>query len=313
MRSFHKPKQLHKERKETLMETIYAGIRLESPVVNAAGTCKTVEDVREFAKTPVGAITLGSITIEPRSLNPGNTYWMDPEGYHSLNSLGLPNGGKPFYKGALPEMRKIAHAAGKPLVVSVAGFSPEEYATLAEFVGSHGADIVELNLGCPNVWSEGKGQKPIASYEPTLVAQILKAIGTPITLKLSPLPPNILSQVAAVINAFPNVLGVCCSNTWPNGFSWEGGKTAITPGGGKAGFAGPGFKGIALGQVVQFKELLRPDIDIMGAGGVQSGRDVQDYLRAGAKAVSINTAFTNRGFRVFSNILMGLSELAPVT
>lgn len=302
------------------MEITYAGIRLESPVVNAAGTCKTIEDVEQFAQTPIGAITVGSITMEPRELNPGDTYWMDPEGRYSLNSLGLPNGGMPYYEKALPKMRDLAHAEGKPLFVSVAGFSPEEYLHLTAFAASYGADLVELNLGCPNVWGEGGGQKPIASYEPELVGLILTEIvsglltplSTPVTLKLSPLPPNLLYRLVEKLCVFSGdalIRGVVASNTFPNGFGWEGTRTAITPGGGKAGFAGPGFKGIALGQVVQLRELLNADIDVMGAGGVQTGKDVQDYLRAGAKVVGINTAFTNKGFRVFSDVLMEYAEL----
>ncbi|MDP2641095.1 MAG: dihydroorotate dehydrogenase [Candidatus Yanofskybacteria bacterium] len=298
------------------METVFAGISLACPLVNAAGSCKTIEEVEQLAKTPVGAITVGSITMERRELNVGDTYWMDPEGRYSLNSLGLPNGGMPYYEKALPRMRELAHATDKPLIVSVAGFSPKEYHALASFAAQW-ADQVELNLGCSNVWGEG-GQKTIFSYEPVLVDEVLQELKDPffsttvrVTVKLSPLPPNLLSQTAEVLNGSRVVRGVVASNTWPNGFGWDGTKTAITPGGGKAGFAGPGFKGIALGQVVQFRELLRSDIDLMGAGGVQCGKDVQDYRLAGAKAVGINTAFANRGAKVFSNIVQQYVELCP--
>ncbi|ORT94849.1 dihydroorotate dehydrogenase, partial [Frankia casuarinae] len=51
------------------------GVSLEHPIMNAAGTCKTAEDVETFARSAVSMIVVGSITREPRSGNSGNVYW----------------------------------------------------------------------------------------------------------------------------------------------------------------------------------------------------------------------------------------------
>src|SRR3989344_3127833 len=111
--------------------------------MNAAGTCKLLEDVQRLSRSATSAIMVGSITKEERTGNEGDVYWADS--IHSINSLGLPNRGAAYYAAHLPSMVRVAHDEGKPLFVSVAGFSPEEYAHLTEVALKGGADLVELN------------------------------------------------------------------------------------------------------------------------------------------------------------------------
>ena len=300
------------------METSIAGIRLDHPIMNAAGPrCKTVEEIQQLARTPVAAVMVGSITWEMRPGNQGEVYFSEL-GEFSLNSLGLPNGGRDYYTLYLPEMAQMAHQAGKTLWVSVAGFTPEEYANLTLLAVKHGADVVELNLGCPNVW-EGGTQKRIASFDPLLVEEILKRVQQAVddeinpdapksfALKVSPYSdPLLLEEVAAVVAKSPLVQALTAINTFPNGFAWkENGKSSISPqfSNGLAGMAGPALKAVALGQVIQWRTNLPRHIDVIGAGGVNSGQDVIDYLNAGAKAVQIATAFADQGPQVFDRIL----------
>ena len=67
------------------LETTVAGIKLEHPVMNAAGTVKTKEGVAQMARSASAAVMLGSITYEARGGNTGDTYWASST--HSLNSL----------------------------------------------------------------------------------------------------------------------------------------------------------------------------------------------------------------------------------
>lgn len=302
------------------METSIAGIRLEHPIMNGAGwACKTIEEVQALARAPVSAIVVGSITMEPRLGNPGNVFWQDPAGVYSLNSLGLPNPGCPYYGENLQQMRRTTHNAQKPLIVSIACFSPEEYAELAGFVAAEDVDMVELNLGCPNVWGPG-GQKPIASYEPKLMEKILQLAKEElrqyplvrVAVKISPLPPAILNEVASVIAESGFVDAITATNTIPNGFAWgERWKPAIDPGDGLAGIAGPALKPVSMGVIKQLCQLLPDTIDIIAAGGVRSGSDVADYLNISpkVKAVQVVTAHANEGTGVFGRILMELAGL----
>lgn len=289
------------------------GIRLEHPLMNAAGTCKFLEEVSRLARSAASAILVGSITLEARPGNSGNVYWAGP--MFSLNSLGMPNPGARYYDEQLPAMVERAHDAGKPLFVSVAGFTPAEYGDLASLVLERGADAVELNLGCPNVWHE-KEQKPIACFDPSLVAEIMRRVENGVgaearvAIKISPFSdPSALLEVARVIQGYRVAKAVTTTNTFPNAFCYdESGQPLISPGGGLAGFAGPALKPIGLGQVRQLRNILPDRVQIIGAGGISNGRDVMDYLRAGAAATQIATAFLERYERVFSTFLADLVE-----
>lgn len=148
-------------------------IELSSPIMNAAGIVKSYEDVVKFAKSSVSAVVVGSITVEPRAGNSGTTYYIG-NGY-SLNSLGLPNPGMEYYKSHLKDMLSVCHDNGKPLILSVAGFTLEDYATLCVLAAEKNVDALEVNLGCPNVWDDGK-QHEIWSYNYSLVEEIAACV-----------------------------------------------------------------------------------------------------------------------------------------
>ncbi len=287
------------------------GIKFEHPLMNGAGTCKLLEGsegLRELARSATAAIMVGSITLKPREGNSGEVYWTSD--LYSLNSMGLPNPGASYYQKHLPAMVKIAHRAGKFLFVSVAGFSPTEYADLVELAFQRGADLVELNLSCPSVWEKGL-QKLIACSDPQLVKEILYHVEdrvgpkAKIAVKLSPFSdPLFLSKVAQVIGQSKVVKAVTAVNTFPNAFGFdEKGKSRITPGEGLAGLGGPAIKPVGIGQVKQLRRILPERIDIIGVGGITEGQDIKDYRRAGADAVQIATTLLNRGAGVFSALL----------
>jgi dihydroorotate dehydrogenase (fumarate) len=280
-----------------------AGVAFEHPLMNGAGTVKTAEDVSRICHAPVSAVVLGSITMLPRGGNEGNVF--APLGSSALNALGLPNLGLVPTLAKLPDILEFVHASKKPLVVSVAGFDALEYGVLADTMLEQDADLVELNLSCPNVWEDGK-QHRLACFDPGLVDRILRAVAervgddAPISVKLSPFSdPFQLKKVAEVLARSPLVKAVVCCNTFPSAFAYlDDGRSAIESpqvADGLAGLSGRAMKQIALGQVRQFRALLPERIAIIGAGGVCGGADVRDFLHAGATAVQCVTAYLSPG------------------
>src|SRR3989338_7351954 len=97
------------------LRTKIGRLELVHPILNAAGTCKTLEDFKKLVRTPLPAVMIGSITGGVRHGNPGNTFYSNPN--FSLNSAGLPNPGIDYYVDSLPQMVKIADAADKYVFV----------------------------------------------------------------------------------------------------------------------------------------------------------------------------------------------------
>jgi dihydroorotate dehydrogenase (NAD+) catalytic subunit len=58
-------------------------------------------------------------------------------------------------------------------------------------------------------------------------------------------------------------------------------------GGGTGGVSGPAVKAIALAQVNSVAQAV--DLPLVGMGGVQTGRDALDLMRAGANLVAVGT------------------------
>lgn len=288
---------------------------LEHPVMVGAGPIKTVEDVRAVAKSQSAAVVVGSITVEERLGNSGDTYFYDPE-IGSVNAKGLPNGGLSYYRSNLAEMVKIAHDNNKPLILSAAGFTPREFVVISEMVAEQGVDGLELNIGCPNVWSDGK-QKGIASFNPDSVDEILRlqeqalagAIWT--SLKLSPYSdPDLLKKIAEIIRGSKIINAVVASNTFPNAlaFNREGnpalnfGKEGEVLG----GLAGAALRWINQGQVRQLRRELPSHIDVIGVGGISQLEHVREYLHPDVSAIAtqVTTAYVNEGPAIFNRLCL---------
>lgn len=287
--------------------------------MNAAGWAKTVEHVRKLAKVPtLTHIVMGSFTVEPREGNTGGTNFdVAPDGT-AVNSLGLPNGGIPYLEKYGAEMVRVAQDAGKASVISIAGFSPNEFGTLAKIASDLGT-ITELNVGCPNVHDTGK-QKAIISYNWLDLQRTLEIVcretipGSHVWLKLSPYS-NPLDQDRAVriVNKFSGeITTVVGCNTFPNVSLYHtDGRPYLDVASNYAGMSGTSLKPINLSQCRRYVEYLHSSISVIGAGGVASAQDATDYFRVGCQGVQIGAAFfNNENFRVFEEVAQALADAA---
>ncbi len=263
------------------------GISLPSaPIMIGAGVCKSPQAAREWLT--VAPVVSGSYTPLKREGNKGDRlFYPDTQeelrriGY-GLNSFGMPN------MGFAPAAYELAAYQGEqPLIASVAGFSVDDYVAGAEVFAIKSVKAIELNFGCPNT-EHGKIMSfDLRSLE-TLCARLNTSVRVPIWVKFSPYSdPGLLKEVAAVVNtAGAAIRAVVSCNTFPNAYV---GTDAISPMGGLAGLSGPALKQIALGQVIQFRQHLISQIDVIGVGGITTGNDVADFLDAGAKAVQMTS------------------------
>lgn len=288
-----------------------------NPIMNAAGTARTVEEVQKLALSEVGAIVVGSMTLLERPGNSGDTFAVEP-GY-TFNSRGLPDRGYKYWAEVLPEMVRIAHDHGQLLIMSVAGMSPEEFGQLTEVALQGGADLVEENFGCPNVWGGGQ-QKQILTFCPEAREAALEGIQLVagerevITVKVSPFSdPFAIPIMAEQLRKFPAVRGVVTMNTFPNAYLLHpDGRPRIGPKFG--GLAGPAVKPIGLGQVLQWRSALPENIGVIGVGGIETGQDMLDYERCGAALVQVASAYLhNERLDIFTRILAERLELTHTT
>ena len=279
-------------------------VNIKVPVMNAAcSIAKTWEDVRAMCSTSAGLVLIGSITTEPREGNQEPRWFVGDD--YALNSFGMPNGGIKFYGKELPGMMEYIHSSDKVGVLSIAGFSTNEYVQLAQLADRSNVDILELNLGCPNVSIDGK-QKPIVSFDVSTIKEIVEAVQAetrlPLAIKLSPYSnPGELKIVSDLLTEL-GVAAVVASNTFPNGFvPNQKGESVLANE--FAGVSGKALIPISLGQVRQFRNLLPESVAVIGVGGIQSKEDAEMYYKAGAGVVQVATYIIKEGHKAIERIM----------
>ena len=221
--------------------------------------------------------------------------------------MGLPNNGLDYYLNYLLELQE--KEPNRTFFLSLVGMSPEETHTILKKVqASDYKGLRELNLSCPNVPG-----KPQIAYDCETTTEILTEVFSYFTKPLGvKLPPYFdivhFDQAATVFNQFPLVF-VNCVNSIGNGLYIEDESVVIKPKNGFGGIGGVYIKPTALAHVHAFYQRLKPEIQIIGTGGVKSGRDAFEHILCGASMVQIGTALQKEGVAVFDRITKELKEI----
>lgn len=283
-----------------MLHTQIADIELESCLYNASGTrCTLIEELDALAQSKAGAILSKSCTPAHRPGNPLPRYYEDEWG--SINSMGLPNEGYAYYsRYALSRTCK-----DKPYFVSVSGLSLADNIKMMETLGkATGIAAVELNLSCPNVPG-----KPQTGYDMEHTDATLRHVAPLYANKVwgVKLPPYFdmahFNEVAVILNQYP-IRFVTCINSIGNALviNPDTEQVVIKPRNGFGGLGGNYIKPTALANVRQFYTLLRPDIAVIGCGGVRNGTDAFEHILCGASAVQVGTTLMREGYACFDRI-----------
>ncbi|MFL5883672.1 MAG: dihydroorotate dehydrogenase [Thermoleophilaceae bacterium] len=264
--------------------TELCGVQLRSPVLNGSGTFDAIAARRAFGdalleRFPFAAFVSKTITVAPRQGNPPPRLWESPAGL--INSIGLPNTGlEGFLTSDLPELAELP----VPLIVSVMGFSRDELAALVQAVAERDeVAMLELNFSCPNV-ETGLVMGADPSETARSVERLRPLTDKPLIVKLTPNATDPAAVARAAEDAGADAVSLI--NTLKGmAFAPRTGEPWL--GAGAGGVSGPAVRAIALAQVRAVSE--RVSIPAIGMGGIASGGDAADFLRAGATCVAVGT------------------------
>jgi dihydroorotate dehydrogenase (fumarate) len=304
--------------KEVSLKTTLAGIELNTCVYNASGPrTGSSAALAKIAASSAGAILTKSATIGSQTGNPQPRTWHSPDDKASMNSEGLPNGGIDYYINptTIEETLQGCAPSTKPYMVSISGKTLKDNLEMLDRISKVQDKIacVELNLACPNVIG-----KPIIAYDFEQMRMILKTIADKkysflLGIKLPPfLDSKQLQEAAFVINEFSELVRyVVCINTIGNALSVDAVSEApfISANNGLAGLSGPAVKYTALANVRQMRQHLLPTIDVVGVGGIESGKDAFLFLLCGATAVQVGTCHWKEGPGCFDRICDELKDI----
>lgn len=276
----------------------FAGFKLANPTMLASGILGySTETFESISKGGAGAIVTKSIGLKPRNGYVNPTVVQVSCGL--VNAMGLPNPGIDEF---VHEIRRAKTILKVPLIVSVYGYSEDEYALLAKKGVDAGADAVELNVSCPHVKCTGSeiGQSP--ELLAATVKKVKAVVDEPVIVKLSPNVASIAVFAEVAERAGANAL-TAINTVKAMAINVEAGTPILSNGVG--GLSGPTIKPIALRCVYDIFEHVK--IPLIGCGGIANWRDAAEFLLAGASAVQIGTAIALKGPNVFSTITRGLN------
>lgn len=278
-------------------------LELRSPLIAASGTVGSVWEWAEVADlAPYGAAVAKSVSPEPWPGRPSPR--LAPTRAGMLNGIGIQNPGIHAWADEMgPRLGGMRVAVwGSAVAGSVEGF-----VDVSTILASSGVVAVELNLSCPNL-DDGVMFSFEAVRSADVVDAVRGAISIPVGAKLSPNTPDIVAVASAVRDAGADF--VVLTNT-AFGVAIDLDKRKPVLSGGVGGYSGPGLMPISLRCVFEVARAL-PGFPIVGCGGVTNGRDIVEYLLAGASAVAAGTihlAEPKAGIRLVNELEQELDRL----
>jgi len=273
-----------------------AELKLANPTMLASGilglsglTLKRVVDAG------AGAVVTKSVGLEPREGYPNPTVVQAECGL--LNAVGLPNPGVQYFSEEIREAKEL----GVPIIVSVYGFSSEEFAEAARVAVEAGADAIELNVSCPHVEKTGAEIGQFSQLVAEIVKKVKGRVDKPVFAKLTPNVADIAKVAKAAAEAGADAI-TAINTIRAMTIDVETARPILANKIG--GLSGTAIKPIAVRCVYEvYREV---DVPVIGCGGISTWRDAVEFMLAGASAVQIGTAIAFNGLDVFKSVTKGV-------
>ena len=212
----------------------------------------------------------------------------------------------------LEDLRKLKAAyPNKVLIASIMGPTEKDWEELARLVTEAGADMIEMNLSCPQMTTHAMGSDVGTNAElcKSFCAAVKRGSKLPMMAKMT---PNITDMVPvakacleggadgiAAINTIKSVCNVDLNRKI--GMPIVNGKSAIS------GYSGKAVKPVALRFVQQLRTGI-PGVEISGIGGIETWEDAAEFLLLGSTTLQVTTSIMQYGYRIVEDMKNGLEH-----
>lgn len=265
------------------LPTRVGSVELRNPVMTASGTAGHGAELAPYIDlATIGAVVTKSVHADPWPGNPPPRVHQATAGM--LNAVGLQGPGVATW--VAEELPPLIDT-GAAVVASIWGRSVDDYRRAADALADAPPEVVavEVNLSCPNV--EDRSGMFAHSAEATEAAMaVTSGCGRPRWAKLSPNAGDLLPIVDAAVRG--GAEAVTLVNT-VMGMAIDPVTATYRLGNGGGGLSGAAIHPVAV-RAVHDVAAARPDVAIVGVGGVTDGSTAAELVVAGASAVQVGTA-----------------------
>lgn len=261
--------------------TKVAGVPWKNPVGTASGTFQYAAVRWFYDVSQLGAVCTKGVSPVPWEGNPSPRTTEGPAS--NLNAVGLQNPGVDHYLvDDLPKLKKI----GATVIANVAGHCDEDYCEVVAKLADCDADMLEINVSCPNVTHGGMsvGTDPVALSK--LMDKLRPMTDKPMVVKLTPNVTNITDPARAAVEHGADALSMI-NTLLGMRLNIKTGEPIIANRTG--GVSGPAVLPVGIAAVYRVRTAL-PEVPIIGIGGIDTGEKALEYLYAGANAVEVGAA-----------------------
>lgn len=199
----------------------------------------------------------------------------------------------------------------KIVIASIMGTNEEDWEELARLVEEAGADMIEMNLSCPQMTSHAMGSDVGTSPElcKKYCAAVKRGSKLPMMAKMT---PNVTDMVVvAKASMEGGADGIATINTIKSianvDLDRKVGLPAVNGKGAISGYSGKAVKPIAL----RFMQQLRSaegfeNLPISGIGGIETWEDAVEFILLGASTLQVTTGVMQYGYRIVEDMKNGL-------
>lgn len=257
-----------------------ADIEFKNPLIAASGTFgfgKEYEEYYDISK--LGGVSTKGLTLNPKGGNEGIRLFETPSGL--MNSIGLENPGIQAFID-----KELDFLLSKDLItlVNIGGNNIEDYLEAVRLISETEAQMIELNISCPNVKSGGMAFGIKTCVAKDVVKKVRDITDKPLIVKLSPNANDIVEMAKACEEVGADALSLV--NTF-NAMAIDIDRRKTVFNNKTAGLSGPAIKPIALRMTYEVAKAV--NIPVIGMGGIRNYTDVIEFIMAGASAVQVGT------------------------
>ena len=281
----------------------------------AAGMDKSAAAVEAWSALGFGMVEVGTLTPRPQPGNPKPRLFRLPEHRALINRMGFNN---PGIQAAVERLKQRRAKAVVGVNIGKNFDTPNERAVddyLACLRAAHEvADYVAVNISSPNtkglrdLQSEAAIRSLLASIQDEQSALAARSgRRVPVVVKIAPdLTDEAISDLVRVFNDL-GVDGVIATNTTIERNAVAGHPLEKEAG----GLSGEPVRQRSGEVLSAFRSQLRPEIPLIGVGGVLCGEDAAEKRRLGAELVQIYSGLVFRGPALIAESTRALRDQPP--